>query len=136
MSLTKKIKNNTGSTKVYVGQEIEPAEYYTIQPEEDYFWRDDAILQTDIASEDAIVNNGVIDLNPEDGLGHLQARNAAYIKSVLVDDSNKGDAKYMRYDNIAKALKYVDPMVEMAFDAEGDLLCDDEGNAIIIEEDF
>jgi len=137
MAKITKIKNNTGSLQNWVGQDITSGQYYQIEPSEEQEWQDNAILDTAILAGDAIVNNGISDItNSADGLDYLKAVDAGCIRSVFIDDSSKGDKKYMKYDIVADVIKYVNPMSEMAFDADGELCCDDEFNAITIEEDF
>lgn len=135
--ITKKIKNNTAGKKTWLGQELDAGSYYEIQIDEELFWMHNTILDSDINSGDAIVNDGESDLtDPADGLIHLKAISATHVCHAVVDDSNQENNRYMKYDSNLKALKYVNPAVEMAFDADGDLLCDDDFNAITIDEDF
>jgi len=132
-----KIKNNTGSLVNWVGQDIAPGQYYQIEFNEESEWMDNVALETLILSGDAVVNNGTSDItNGTDGLDYLRAMDAGCVRSVIIDDSSKGDKKYMKYDSMTNTIKYVNPMVEMAFDADGDLCCDDDFNAVTIEEDF
>lgn len=104
--LTKKIKNNTGSTKTYSGQEIAPAAYYEIQVYEELVWVNDTTLQTDITAGDAVVNNGTTDLNATDGLAYLTALNTDCIKAVEVDDAAKADGKGLIYKSATGKLEY------------------------------
>lgn len=60
--MIKRIKNATGSTKTWCGQEIASGEYYTIQSNEDATWSNNSTLITAIGNEEAIVNNGTSDL--------------------------------------------------------------------------
>ncbi len=54
--MAKWIKNDTGSTKTYLNQDILAGAYYEIQPHETISWANDSTLITDIGSADAIVS--------------------------------------------------------------------------------
>ena len=58
----KKIKNDTGSTKTYLGQDILAGAYYQIQAVEEISWSSHSALLTDIGSGDAVVNDGSVDI--------------------------------------------------------------------------
>lgn len=69
----KKIKNTTAEAITWVGQEIQPDEYYTIQPSEAHRWANNSILLSAIGAGDAIVNDGtsdIIDVN--DAINYLK----------------------------------------------------------------
>jgi hypothetical protein len=66
-----RIKNNTGASKVWVGQTIEPGAYYTIQAIELPAWRASDIVLADIASADLVVNDGFADLTESNGLKYF-----------------------------------------------------------------
>jgi len=73
----KKIKNNTGSTKIWRGQEVLAGIYYTIQEHEYNVWLYDSVLETDINSGDAIFNDGTQDYtDPAEALDVFRAVNA------------------------------------------------------------
>jgi hypothetical protein len=138
----KKIKNNTGGLKTYVGQEILAGEYYTISPFELPRWILEASttgssLEVDIASGAALVNDGTSDfLVPAEGLEYLQALDAGCIRTVIVDDSNKSaDKQYMKYNPDTNKVVYVNPFNEIAVDYAGDLLVDADGEIITIDEE-
>jgi hypothetical protein len=60
--MIKKIKNNTGSPKIWQGQEVLAGEYYEIQPLEESRWANDSQLLIDIGNAVALVNNGTDDI--------------------------------------------------------------------------
>lgn len=66
------IKNDSGVTKVYGGVQIADQGQYTIQELERYLFSGDETLISDIATADAIVNDGTVDLGVSDGLDHLK----------------------------------------------------------------
>lgn len=53
--MAKWVKNDSGSTKTWVGQQLDDQAYYEIQSVEETQWSSDSTLLTDIASGDAIV---------------------------------------------------------------------------------
>ena len=53
--MSKWIKNDSGSTKTWVGQEITNQSYYEIQSNEELEWANNSTLLTDIGSGDAVV---------------------------------------------------------------------------------
>lgn len=139
----KKIKNNTEVLKTYVGQEIAAGQYYTLSEFEVPRWILEAStsgspLETDIASGDALVNDGTTDFtNPSEGLDYLKSMDAGCIRAVLIDDSNKSaDKQYMKYKPASNRIVYVNPFNEMAVDYDGDILVDVDGEIIIIDEEF
>lgn len=56
------IKNNTGETKTYEGQEILPGAYYIIEAMEELGWKNNSDLLKDIALGKAIVSDGQRDI--------------------------------------------------------------------------
>ena len=104
--LTKKIKNTTGSDKIYQGQVIAPATYYQILPNEEVAWANDSNLDTDVASGAAVVNNGTTDLNAANGSIHLKALSASHIGGVEVDLTDIGDQKKIIYDSVSNKYKF------------------------------
>lgn len=61
----KYIKNNDVVVHNYIGQNINPGQYYQIQPAEEINWANDSILLTDIGSGKAVVakdNSGTTDI--------------------------------------------------------------------------
>jgi len=53
--MAKWIKNNSGSTSTYKGQDIADGAYYEIQSHQELIWANNSTLLTDIANGDAIV---------------------------------------------------------------------------------
>jgi len=70
--LVKRIKNNDSVTRVWVGQQILPGEYYQIVPEEELYFMNDSEFDTAVLSGEAVINNGSSDLNPIEGLRWLK----------------------------------------------------------------
>ena len=66
---SKWIKNTSGSTSTYLGQQITNGSYYQIQGIEEQAWMNDSALLTDIGSGDATVakddsgNNDIVDVS-------------------------------------------------------------------------
>lgn len=58
----KRIKNNDTVEHTWVGQTIEPGEYFTIESSQETSWANDSTLLTAIATSLAVVNNGTKDL--------------------------------------------------------------------------
>ena len=106
MATLKKIKNNTGADKVYSGQVIAPGAYYQIQYIEEIIWTIDSVLQADIISGSAIVNDGTADLSVSDGLIHLACKNADCIADTHVDSSGIGDDKVLTYKTATNKIVY------------------------------
>lgn len=86
MILLIKMKNATSSPHAWVGQEIQPGEYYTIQPEEKENWENDTNVLYSIELGELVVNDGTNDLTPEDGKRRLQAETEA--QKILFQSSN------------------------------------------------
>lgn len=61
--MIKKIKNADGTLHTWVGQEIQPGDYYQIQPIEEFAWANNSDLLTSISIGHAIVNDGTNDLS-------------------------------------------------------------------------
>lgn len=114
--MIKKIKNNTVSAKNYRGQEIAPAAYYEIDWHNERLFANDSVLQADVTSGDAIMNNGTSDItNATNGLAFLKAVNADCIAAKEVDNSSIGDGKHLSYDLTNDKLVYVDSYSAMSF---------------------
>jgi len=95
----KKIKNNTGATKIWLSQEVAAGAYYILEEHEYDEWLYDSVLETDINSGDAIFNDGTQDYtDPAEGLSIFRAVNATCIRDVNVNDSNKADKRIYRYN--------------------------------------
>lgn len=104
----KKIKNNTGSTKIWRGQEVAAGAYYTIQEHEYDLLIFDADLQADITSGDAIFNDGTQDYtDAAEGLDLLKAISASCIRDIPVDDTDIADGRILKYNTTTKKLEYV-----------------------------
>jgi len=73
MILVIKMKNATDSPKSWVGQEIQPGDYYQILSNEKESWENDAQVLSDITAGVLVVNDGYDDLFPDDGIKRLQA---------------------------------------------------------------
>jgi len=67
-------KNNTGSTKVWVGQSIEPGAYYTLNANDVFNWSINDTVLTDIASSSLVINDGISDLSVATGLKLLTGK--------------------------------------------------------------
>jgi hypothetical protein len=74
--MAKWIKNNSGVTKTYIGQQIADQAYYEIQPHEETAWAHNSPLITDIGSGDAVVakdDSGTTDIaDVSEALDHLR----------------------------------------------------------------
>ena len=70
--LTKIIKNADSIDHSWSGQDILSGESYTITPEEELYFINDGGLDADILSGIAVINDGVSDLNPTEGLEWLK----------------------------------------------------------------
>lgn len=103
--LVKKIKNNTAGTKTWLGQEVQPATYYQIQADEENAWMNSSVLDADITSGDAVVNNGS-DLSASVGLAWLKAINSDCLKFVEIDDTAKADGKFLKYNSTSSKIEY------------------------------
>ena len=68
-----RMKNATDAPRSWTGMRIQPGDYYTIQPEEIEDWREDSDVNQSIVVGDLVVNDGVHDLIPDDGLLRLHA---------------------------------------------------------------
>lgn len=70
---TKRIKNDTGGDKTYLGQTISAGAYYQVQPSEEFLWMNDKALVSDISIGDALVNDGSSDFSDwMEGLNYLK----------------------------------------------------------------
>ena len=134
---TKRIKNDTGSLKTYVGQEISAGQYYTINIIEEYRWMEEAAttgtqLRVDIDSGDAKVNDGISDFTvTSEGLNFLLSIDAGCIKEIVVDSTNRSrDKKYIKYNEPTNKMIYTDVINEIALDDEGNILYDYDFNVI------
>jgi hypothetical protein len=128
MALVKKVKNNTGGTVSYEGQAITAGAYYEIEPIEEQRWIDNVQLQTDVASGDAIMNNGTTDLSVAEGPGYLNAENATCIMGIPIDDTARADNKALVYNSASGKLEY-----EVASDINN-FLQDDNGDLLVNED--
>jgi hypothetical protein len=72
-----RMKNATGAAHAWVGQEIQPGEYYELQSNGKEAWENDADVLYSIEHGELVVNDGYNDLTPEDGLLRLQAETEA-----------------------------------------------------------
>ncbi len=74
--MAKYIKNTTGSTVTYLGQDIAASAYYQIQSAEEIAWSNLSVLLTDIGSGDAVVakdDDGTKDISDvNDGVNYLK----------------------------------------------------------------
>lgn len=74
--MAKWIKNDSGASKTWVGQQIADQAYYEIQSSEEMVWANDSTLLTDIGSGDAVVakddsgSNDITDV--AEGINHLK----------------------------------------------------------------
>ena len=72
MSRIVKVKNTKAVSDVWVGQTINPSEYFTIADSQLTSWRENTKVYTDVASGDLVVNDGSIDFtNKVDGWNWL-----------------------------------------------------------------
>lgn len=102
------IKNNTGSTGTWVGQELADQEYYLIQPQELFNWQTDAQVEIDIASGNLVVSNdgtATGDLDPSPGLNFLlgideNPRDADNAKMFRLKQAKKGATYQARFIHI------------------------------------
>jgi hypothetical protein len=70
----KKIKNNDSVSHIWCGQEIQPTEYYQIQPSEESRWANDSTVLSDIGNSLALVNDGSSDItNINDAINWLKS---------------------------------------------------------------
>jgi hypothetical protein len=109
MSLTKKIKNNTESAQIWVGQKINPGEYYEIQPEEANFWMYDPDLEEAINAGNAIVNNGIRDLNQTGDNPLEYLRMPASAADIKFDNTQTGVG--LSSENVQEALEELEGLV-------------------------
>jgi len=98
MGLTKRIKNDTGATVTFIGQDIAVGAYYTLQGiVENEEWGTDADVVAAINASDLIVNDGAEDLtDPAVGLKYLASISATIIAdgatiATNVDTPSDGD---------------------------------------------
>lgn len=61
-SPVKRVKNNSGEDRTYLGQIIENGAYYQIEKQEDLKWQNSQDIQDFIASEELIVSDGSTDI--------------------------------------------------------------------------
>ena len=62
-----RVKNATTSTNVWLGKELAPNEYYSLDPTEFTKWRLSTDVQNSISSGDLVVSNNITDLSPTNG---------------------------------------------------------------------
>jgi hypothetical protein len=86
MELVIKVKNAKTAADTWVGQEIQPGDYYEIQSNEKQQWQNDAQVLSDIEKGNLVVNDGYIDLFPDDGILRLEAETDS--PWVLFSDSS------------------------------------------------
>jgi hypothetical protein len=84
--MSKWIKNNSGVTKTYVGQQIADQTYYEIQFHEETAWSHHSPLITDISNGDAVVardDSGTTDITDiSEAIDHLRDENPIQIDSA------------------------------------------------------
>jgi hypothetical protein len=95
------IKNNSGSTKTWAGQQIVDQAYYEIQPTELIIWANDSTLLVDIANSDAIVakdDSGTADFSIiADAINYLKKNNPIVIdKNTPVRSYALAEASMLR----------------------------------------
>lgn len=60
--MAKRMKNNTAVSRAWVGQVIDPGQYYTLQHVEEPIWADDPNVYSSIDAGELVVNNGFEDI--------------------------------------------------------------------------
>lgn len=101
--LTKRIKNNTGSTIEILGATIAPTEYYEIPYQHHIRWASYSPLRALIQSQDIVVNDGTNDLTVDQGLVHIDTfpGDANKIGGKPVSVASVTDAQLLKYSNSA-----------------------------------
>jgi len=87
--MTKRIKNDSGVSKVWRGVVLADQATYDIPMAEWIAWSNDSVLLADIASGDAVVNNGTKDLNATDGKNYLQNIRVMDVRCTVKRDSSQ-----------------------------------------------
>jgi hypothetical protein len=88
--MAKWIKNDSGGSKTYLGQQIADGAYYQVTKTEDGLWANDNTLIVDIANGDAIVakddsgNNDITDINK--GINHMKDLGVVKMQQALAED--------------------------------------------------
>lgn len=84
--MAKRVKNNTGAEKVWIGQTIQPGEYYELQGQEDKAWSKSTAVIADIDAGVIIMNNGSTDLTNTEA-AKLLLTDVSRSELQLVNDS-------------------------------------------------
>ena len=103
------IKNNTGATGTWVGQELADQEYYLIQPQELFSWQTDNQVELDVAGGSLVVSNdGAVtgDLSATEGLNFLlgldlNPRDSDNAKMFRIKQAKKGatyEARFIQFE--------------------------------------
>lgn len=107
--MTKRIKNVSGSSGLWMGHLIANLAYHEVERDELHRWQMDDIVQADITAGVLLYNNGIIDYtDPTDGLNAWLADDAELIVGVLIDDGAKADGKVLAYNGTADKVEYQD----------------------------
>lgn len=113
--MAKFIKNDSGATDTWAGQELADQQVYQLTLEDDRRFQEDARrsgskVETDINSGALKVSmdNFVTTLSVADALEAMKGIDASCVKTVLVDDSAKADGRALVYNATSKKLEYQD----------------------------
>jgi hypothetical protein len=109
MSRITRIKNNTSQSDVWVGQRIEPGEYFEMPSSHQERWVEDVRVFQDIANARLIINDGEEDItNPIEGFEYLEHSNVESVKSVAENVVTWDIMKSFYQNNKGAYLNYVD----------------------------
>jgi hypothetical protein len=105
--MIKKLKNTTGATRTYHGEEIQAGTYYEVQRQEWDLWQSNPDIDTDLTNGDLVFNDGTSDYPvAADGLEMWHAVDATCLRGKVFDDTGIGDKCVPCYDQGQNKLKY------------------------------
>jgi len=117
--MSKFIKNDSGTTKTYLGSQLINQEILKLEYDWVFKWSEEArnpssTIYSDILSGAIKVSedNFVTTMSAADGLVFIQAIDAGCIRQVLVDDTAKADNKFLKYNATSKKIEYADAIVQ------------------------
>ena len=138
--MSKYVKNDSGATDTWVGQQLANAGIYQMNEFDSIPWvvqsnTSGSKVETDVLSGDLKVSNDnfATTMSAADGLAYLKGFNADCIRGVIVDDTAKADGSALVYKSSSDKFEYGAVAANfdlLGFDYDGDLLCDDEFNPI------
>jgi len=121
-TLTKRLKNSTGTSFDLKGSTFEPSVYVNIDLHDDVDWRNDSDVIAKITSGDLVMNDGTNDLNIADGLLWLSYDPEEALSTKFQSDSERSNL--FASDNVQDAIEEarnsaIGTLIEFHFNSGG-----------------